>query len=84
MARQKTIKQIIETGEEITVSEASKISNVTNATIRNWCRDFGIGRRFAGKWLVDKNKLNKILKGEMYYDTRGKGRKRGLIKYISK
>lgn len=51
----------------IETSEAAIRSGVTEATIRNWIRDFDIGIKVGGRFKVNVSKLKKILAGDLYY-----------------
>jgi hypothetical protein len=51
----------------IQTPEARKIAGVTKMTIIKWCKDFGIGEKIGGNWRIDKDKLKKILKGDINY-----------------
>lgn len=64
----------------VSVFEAADIASVSPQTIRNWIRDFKIGTMYGGRYLVDKTKLDKVMKGELYYESRGKGRIKGTVK----
>jgi len=39
--------------------------SVTQKTIRSWCREHGIGKKIAGRWVIDYIRLLRILGGEM-------------------
>lgn len=60
------------TQNEMTTNKAAELAGVTTATIRNWISDFGIGIKKGGRWIVFKNKLEKILSGEIHYDNQGR------------
>jgi len=36
---------------------------VTRVTIINWAKKRGVGRKVGGRWYIDKDKLQKVLKG---------------------
>lgn len=59
---------------EITTVEAAKEANVSTETIRNWIRDFGIGYKSGGRWVVNRAKLKKVKSGELHYETQGRPR----------
>lgn len=60
--------------KELTVAEAAKIAGKSLVTIRSWIRDFGIGRKIAGRWVVHKSKLDLILNGSITYENQGRPR----------
>ncbi len=39
--------------------------SVTRATIINWCKSFGIGKKIGGKWYVEESDLDKLIAGEI-------------------
>ncbi len=59
----------------ITVPGAAELAGVSNETIYNWIEDFGIGKKIAGRWRVEKEKLDKILAGEVTYENQGRPKK---------
>ena len=64
-----------ENGQTISTRQAAQIANVTKETIRNWIRDFGIGKKIAGRWIVYKDKLEQVLSGELHYENQGRPKK---------
>lgn len=38
---------------------------VTKQTIYNWIRDYGIGKKIAGRYIIDEKKLKKLLEGDL-------------------
>jgi len=57
----------------ITTTEAMKIAaekghEVCRATMIKWFRDFDIGKKIGGMWIVDRDELEKLLDGEYHYD----------------
>ena len=50
--------------ETIRVTEAAKRAGKSARTIRNWCRDHGIGHRIKGQWAVRAPALEMILAGD--------------------
>jgi hypothetical protein len=60
--------------DEISTTAAAIIANVSTETIRNWIRDFGIGYKSGGRWVVNRAKLNKVKSGELHYETQGRPR----------
>lgn len=49
----------------ISTIKAAELAFVTKPTIIAWCEKYGIGRKRVGRWVVDKNKLNQLLDGEL-------------------
>jgi hypothetical protein len=55
-------------GEYITASEAMKIVSeefhvsITPLTLRNWCKEHGIGKKIVGRWYVNPEKLKTLLR----------------------
>lgn len=47
--------------DKLSPTEAAEVAAVTATAIRSWCRDFGIGERFGGRWRVDSAKLHSLL-----------------------
>ncbi len=63
---------------EIDTVEAAEKAGVSQETIRNWIRDFKafkIGTKKGGRWVVYRDKLDKILSGEIHYDNQGRPKK---------
>ena len=56
----------------IKTPEAARKANVTNVTIYNWIRDFGIGKKIGGRWYVDPDKLQQVIDGEITYENQGR------------
>jgi excisionase family DNA binding protein len=48
----------------LTVPEAAAIAEVSERTIRAWCRDHRIGIMVGGRWRVSRASLNLILAGD--------------------
>jgi hypothetical protein len=49
----------------ITPLEAAKRASIAApSTIRYWCERYGIGRKVAGRWRIDPDRLNALLRGE--------------------
>ena len=42
---------------------AKKIAQVTEATIINWCRNYGIGIKVGGRWRISPTLLERMLQG---------------------
>lgn len=34
---------------------------ITDQTLRNWCRNYKIGKKVVGRWKVDPTRLEKLL-----------------------
>lgn len=49
--------------ESISVAAACVRSGRSGNTIRNWCRDFGIGRKIGGEYFVSRPALEMQLDG---------------------
>ena len=62
-------------GKYISTIEAAEIANVTRPTIVQWCKDFGIGKKVAGTWHVEKKKLFEVLEGDVYYGKKEESNK---------
>ena len=60
--------------KEITTTEAAPYAKVSKETIRNWIRDFGIGHKCGGRWMVNVIELEKVMRGIYHYDTQGRPR----------
>jgi DNA-binding transcriptional MerR regulator len=56
----------------LTTSEAAQVADVSSVTIRTWCSTYGIGRRVGGRYRIDPQKLEKLLSGDVYDETRKK------------
>ena len=60
-------KRIKETQERAALKEAiTYVANkgygsISGQTIREWCKNRGIGKRFGGRWLVKREALDKLL-----------------------
>jgi hypothetical protein len=55
----------------LTPPEAAEIAQVSSVTIITWCKDNPkLGRKIGARWRVNKDTLNRFLKGE------GDGKKR--------
>lgn len=51
--------------EACTLASAAARAGKSESTIRNWCRDYGIGRRIVGGvWAVSKPALEMLLDGD--------------------
>jgi hypothetical protein len=51
--------------ETLTLRQAAQVAGKTERTLRNWCAEFGIGRRVAdGTWSVSKVALALLLDGD--------------------
>lgn len=61
-------KKIRKQEELITPSEAMQIVSeefsisVTSTTIRNWCKEYSVGKKVVGRWYVWPEKLRELLK----------------------
>jgi hypothetical protein len=52
--------------ECISIRQTAKIAGKSERTVRNWCVQYGIGRRVAGgMWLVSKVALLMLLEGDL-------------------
>ena len=49
----------------ITAAEAAERAGITRMGMTKWCKQFGIGRKVAGRWWVDPIKLDQLLRGEL-------------------
>jgi hypothetical protein len=47
-------------------------------TLRDWCKNFSIGKKIGGRWFVDIEKLKEVLRGDVSYEThkRSKNKKK--------
>ena len=59
----------------ILAPEAAKRAGVSKVTIYNWIKDFGIGIKIGGRWIVYEEELEKIMKGEIHYENQGRPKK---------
>lgn len=59
----------------VAVTDACKIAGVSRPTMVAWCRDRGIGKKIAGRWFVDSDRLTQLLQGEVQYFTEEKNAK---------
>jgi hypothetical protein len=51
--------------ECIRLKEAAAIANTSESTMRNWCDEYGLGRRIGGgPWLVSRVALAMFLDGD--------------------
>lgn len=50
--------------------EAARKANRSTQCIRDWIKRYGIGRKVAGRWIVDPVGLNRILDGGLVYHER--------------
>lgn len=61
-------KEKIQENNFVLSSEAVKIVSeefnvkVSSATIKNWCREYSIGKKVVGRWYIDADKLRAFLK----------------------
>jgi hypothetical protein len=52
--------------ERISIGRAAEIAGRSERTIRNWCVEYGIGRRIAGgPWAVSRVALAMLLDGDL-------------------
>ncbi|MFW9871915.1 MAG: helix-turn-helix domain-containing protein [Candidatus Thorarchaeota archaeon] len=51
--------------ECITSVEASKLTGISRPTITSWCERYKIGKKIGGRWYVNPDKLNLLLKGAL-------------------
>ena len=51
--------------EFISTVKAAQLAFVTKPTIIAWCEKYGIGRKRVGRWIVNKDKLDQLLVGEL-------------------
>ena len=49
----------------ISTKEAAIKADVTEATVINWCRSYGIGVKVGGRWRVSPSLLNQMLTGDL-------------------
>jgi hypothetical protein len=54
-----------ETKEAIPLKEAAARAGRSAGTIKNWCRDYHIGRRIGGVWMVSQVALAMFLDGDL-------------------
>lgn len=59
----------------VSTHHAASIANVSLVTIRNWLNRYGIGMKVAGRWKVDFDKLQVLLKGGIPGEENAKGKK---------
>ena len=73
--------------ERISIGEAAAIAGKSERTLRNWCVEYGIGRRIAGGvWAVSKVALTMLLDGDLqalaaYRDHGVRGSSEPVAKY---
>lgn len=53
--------------EIINVREASELAGVSRITIRTWARDFNIGKKSGGRYVIAKKGLEMLMRGELFY-----------------
>ena len=54
------------TEEVISIKKAAEIAGKSERTLRNWCAEYGIGRRIAGGiWAVSRVALAMLLDGNL-------------------
>jgi hypothetical protein len=52
--------------EGLTMKQAAVVARKSERTLRNWCIEFGIGRRVAGgTWVISKVALAMLLDGDL-------------------
>ncbi|MCP4763004.1 MAG: helix-turn-helix domain-containing protein [archaeon] len=51
----------------IDVTPAMEKAGVSRPTLIRWCMDLGIGLKIGGRWKVNEDKLDEVLKGERFY-----------------
>jgi hypothetical protein len=51
--------------ECLNLKDAAFIAGRTESTLRNWCDEYGLGRRIGGKWAVSKVALRMYLEGDL-------------------
>jgi hypothetical protein len=52
--------------EAVRLEEAAAIANTSESTMRNWCDEYGLGRRIgSGPWLVSRVALAMFLDGDL-------------------
>lgn len=54
----------IDIGKYYTTMEAAQIAGVTTATIGNWCKRYGIGKKVGGLWRIHGALFEKFMNGE--------------------
>lgn len=50
--------------EHLTPKQAGGIAHRSPETVVAWCRRFGIGRKIAGRYVIDRVRLDAFLSGE--------------------
>ena len=53
-----------ELGDFMTAGEASLLARVCSATIHKWCVKYRLGHKVGGRWRVDRNNLDRFLRGD--------------------
>jgi predicted site-specific integrase-resolvase len=47
--------------EIITLRAAAQVAGVSAMGVLDWCRKYGVGRIEAGRWIIDRDKLQRII-----------------------
>lgn len=56
--------------QAIEVIQAEGFNSVSQQTMRNWCREYGIGRKIGGRWKVNEFALRQII---LNWNNEGEG-----------
>jgi len=56
---------LFELEECITAPQAAKATSFSKPTIIEWCRKYHIGMKVGGRWYVNVDKLNLIIRGQL-------------------
>src|ERR1700674_3924989 len=62
-SRIRTPSSMFHNREAASLSIAAKIASKSERTVRNWCGEFGLGRRIGGHWAVSRVALAAHLDG---------------------
>ena len=57
----------------ISTKEAAEQAEVTEPTMINWCRRYGIGIKVGGRWRVDPVQLKRMLEEGVQDETHNGG-----------
>lgn len=56
--------------QAIDLIKSEGFGNITDQTMRNWCREYGIGRKIAGRWKINEFALRQII---LNWNAEGEG-----------
>jgi len=54
-------RKFLSVKESIAYIQSQGYGSISDQTIREWCKNRGIGKKFGGRWVVHINKLTKLL-----------------------